>query len=747
MNGTVGFDLVIEIARGLIEDEIRSTPLPPEGDTLAPPFSLSRNVPLLGQSVPTQLIVRAVDLRAGPGDTGLTVRFGFTDGSIESSWLTQGNLAGVFDVESQFQFAYSTATNLDSLGIELGTAIVRFAFDNDSRSLLGNLPPNRISELEDEIGQQLQDGFRALGRREIASLAFRRAFGESNELLRFSTVPRVRWINGETLGIFGMHRAGVTGNPALKQASDLTGTVRREVVVLLSPEGFRLTVGRDAVLSYVREELAGPIFATFLAEERAKNGNTGEATPDETATANKRVREYFELPEGRAQILASTPPPYGTGSLHLDIKLPDPFSNVGGSLKHLGVSLGQGTIDNFAFATAEVFCGTIKVGQRQHAKPRVQYGRLKLDKPTKDEPEVETPIDPLCIPAAAVIPGPLLGYAIAVAYTYVAAAIVEAIAAQIVGAILMGDEPKRLGGVPNPLGQVDWRDVSVAPDGFLLRGQRLGGMVDPVEFRPWVGIKTTTENHPIPREYYIEYGTANGLTGVVCVPATPTTFTFSRQLRDQVYRVSLVDRDVPRPLRVIGWSVEVGHKSDNRNELWDPIVFPPLAPNEPLPPLLEGERIVASDVWDPEPPLAGMVVHREALTIVVTREGADFVLKTRSDDLCYWLRLRAMVVDAGGGLWFPEALLPVQGKIVTPGRDALDFMKSCDDQLRAMNDYYAKQKGVGPWDTQTGFRDRVVQSIRDDIRFGRTGIIAVLRESLEAEGPRVLETLAASLAR
>jgi hypothetical protein len=752
---TAGFDIVIEIARGLIEDEIRSTALPPDGDTLAPPFTMSRNVTIFNQSVPIQFIVRAVHLRAGPGDTGLTVRFGFTDGSIESSWLAQGNLAGFFEVASQFRFAYSTATNLDSLGIELGTATVPgFSFDSDSRSLLSaHLPANAVSTVEDEIRKQLQEQFRLLPRLEIGSLAFRRAFGDSDRLLSLATVPRVRWIDGDTLGIFGMHRAGVEGNPSLKQASDLTGAVRREMAVLLSPDGFRLTFARDAVLSYVRDELAAPIRATFLAEERAKNGNTGEATPAENAAADERVRAHFELPENRALVLASTPPPFGTGSLHLDVKMPNPFSNVGGSLKHLDVSLGQGTIDNFAFVTAEVFYGTIKVGQRQHSAPKIDYGRLMLDKLKKDEPEVETPANLLCVLAAAVIPGPLLGYGIAVVYTYIAAAIVEAIAAHLLGRVLMEKESTPVGGIPDPLGgQVQWRDVAVAPTGLLLRGQRLGGVVDPVAFRPRVEIETSTKNDPISGEFYIAHGTADRLTGVVCVPATHTTFTFSRQLRDQVHRVGLVDRDTPRPLRVIGWSVEVGHKSDNRDVLWDPIVFPPIREFQalaslPYPPLVEGELIVASDVWDPEPPLAGAIVHREALTIAVAREGTGFVLKTRSDDLCYWLRLRALVVDAGGSMWFPVALLPVQGKVVTPGRDALDFIKSCDDQLRAMNDYYAKQKGVGPWDTQTGFRDRVVQSIRDDIRFGRTGVIAVLRQSAEAEGPQVLEAVAASLTR
>jgi len=126
-----------------------------------------------------------------------------------------------------------------SIGFNNPTATVQFKFDPSSQTQINAQHAGFAPTLSSLIANQIQTSIRAAGPAPLASLPFVvDTTKDSVALLQLSQLPILRWIDQETLGMFGMYFRVPPGNPAWKTSSDLVAGERRSIALLLSANGF-----------------------------------------------------------------------------------------------------------------------------------------------------------------------------------------------------------------------------------------------------------------------------------------------------------------------------------------------------------------------------------------------------------------------------------------------------------------------------------------------------------------------------
>ena len=482
MPNLAGYDLIIEIARMAIEREVLNTPLEtgPNGeavDTLVPPFHVSRSLPLAGPTAVVNMKVTEFTLRARVRTASFDIHIAFEEMSISQPGLSITMLAGTSDVTAPLLFtppavpagAPPGAIPVSQLVLDFGQSVASLQLDAASNARIdaqagavagamirGALPTLMTGFLNSQGQRPLGFSFRVDSAR------------NSTDVMTLTSVPSVLWIDGETLGFFGYHRAGAgTGNPGWKTGSDLPrapypGFPWFPVAFVLSPWSFQQLIACPAARGAARDHVAGKLRDQYVNEERASHNNQGPATQAEIDAAEKRLNDYLNSPPGRAETDTKVPAPCGQGAIDQRIKMPDPFEDTTAYIDWLSMALGQGQIDVLAKAHASVFCGSVNVSLPMWIKPSIGPGNTIVPGPIfKGDPHPDVDADLICEIAVDVILSFIVGPFLGSVVTLIAFALAESLAEGLVAEnILKQNLPAPgIGGGAGVPPQVRLRDV------------------------------------------------------------------------------------------------------------------------------------------------------------------------------------------------------------------------------------------------------------------------------------------------
>lgn len=763
MANLAGFDFIFELSRAAFEREFLSSPLVrgPQGevlDTLAPPFTLKRSFPAVGSTVNAQFIVDDVQLLAVPRSADINVRFGFARSSIEEPSLgALSMLAGEFSVSATLRFTPSIHVNQGTgevarrrsfLEVDFTQSTIALAFDTQSQQQLAQrLGPTQSKVLVDMIVSSLTDEFRDRGSQRSAFFFQIQLMGDPGLFniwffpdqahpLTLSSLPTVFWIDAETLGFFGFHRKfGSGGDPARKTDSDLDPQSPFAAAVLFSPNSFQARLACPAILRMAADQVAEPLREQFIKEEMAKQGRTGQPLQSERELAERRVQEFLHSNDGFDAISARVPAPCGTGKIPKRVPLPDPFPATTAQIDHLSMTLGDGRIDVTAKAEADIPpCASVKVELPMSLTPSVSGGMISLGPLNKGTPNVEATTEFWCDAAVFALQAFLVGPVFAALGTYAAVAVTESIIETLTADELLKQDI----GVPNlptGLANIVWRAIKVERSGLTLQGDWLvRPLPDPKPFSPRVELSASVETQTS-RTLVTRRGVAQELTGTPCHGGGP--FGYTRHGWMSTVKLRIDAEDVPLPLTFSPWQVRIGRNAEIRPSWTAAPVFSNTVHQ------LTGQVLSeAGDVWYPEPPLGGQLVHRDPIEIQV--RGSDtsgWDLTCEAEDGNYLIRVTTQVVDATGRVWPLSHTITVEGQTLTFGDDFYQFMEECWGRFKSFNDRYVRVAPVSPWTPVIDPERFMAEQVRYAIRTGRTGVISLLEDMIAEQGDRFADII------
>jgi hypothetical protein len=429
-----GYDVVFEISRLILQQAVYTAtfddqdPLDPTGKTtivksFTPPFSMHRTGAFLDDRLTLDLIVRSVSVAAQPGGPGVKLTLGFEKSSIQGSFGVASLLAGAIDVMCQMSATQPMDARFDQertgtsfIAVDFSNNSVNVTFEDPSRATLASkIGDSKVDVLRVVMQLTLSNEFKNRGATPSGFGFHIASAGDSDGAQELTAPPDLSWIDAETLGVFGYYRAGARGGDvSLKMVSDRNPRELLGIVILISKDGFRSSIGRSVVGDLARDRVTGAKRPQLVDAERAKSGNVGPATKAEEDAAESKLRVYLDTQEGTQAIADNTPQPWAGGHLTDSVTLPDPFSDTSALTYWLDLGLGDGCIDVFTKSNASVFCGEARI--EQHMKLALAVDKWSRIVPTmyKDQnPNVTLSADLVCkaamIALSAFFLGPLAG--------------------------------------------------------------------------------------------------------------------------------------------------------------------------------------------------------------------------------------------------------------------------------------------------------------------------------------------------
>jgi len=733
MANLAGFDTILEFSRGFVEDTFLSTSRGvlaggDKDDTFAPPFSWSLTFPVVSTVATAQIIIQNVHLSATPQTTDIAIRFEFSGSSLMLPFFPQplSQLAGSMTLSGRLALALDDKRV--TLVLETGSVNVTCDFDAASKSLMNSQFANLAAWIKNGAEGMLQSQIRSVPTATLGPLPLTvNTLTASEDPTVVNAMPALRWIDGETLGIFGQYRIAPLGNPALKTTGDLDPTVRRGIAILYSEAGFEQVWAHPSIRSYVRDTVGEVKRGEFLAQEKAKTGNNGAPTEAEITAAQANLSTWLASSDGVATVAAQTPPPTGGGVLPRHVDPPDPFPGTEAQVREISASLVRGAIQVHYRADAEIFCGTVKVEQSMRFPFSIAPGGgVAVDQPIKDPVSTDIPSDMLCRAALTAIGAAIGGisggiagfFALSLTFSFVEDRIAEKIAQ-------IAYKP----GAPQALGiPVSWTAIQCDESGLIVRGNIHGVVADPVPFNPTVAIAVRMDRIDDSTTLRQSNAKTNELTGVLCKPPEGAVFHYRRAVGLWKVTLTIHAQDVPLPVKVGDWYVQLGYRVKS-------LGFLTVHLDEQRHVLRPGDLTAPATVWNPEPPLEGALVENTEVHLKVEAlDEPGFVLTTNWSNLNYVLEVTTSVVDASGRLWSPSVRVFVDGLVITPGEDIQTFLMECDRFLHRLNDRFAKSIRVSPWDSRFAELDRLRNDLFASFKRGEVGIASALGDAAKEHG-------------
>ncbi|MEP6482081.1 MAG: hypothetical protein ABJA94_08760, partial [Rhodoglobus sp.] len=490
---------------------------------------------------------------------------------------------------------------------------------------------------------------------------------------QLSAFPEFRWIDRTTFAIFGYYHAGASGgSAAAKVNSDIasqpsdwvqddrptaTGRIPAERFgIFLSARGFDLVIGRPAVRSTIRklvrekaaeeqrpraEQQRPHIESTvrgkrnqYIDEERTRNNNGGPATQAELEAADQRIAreikdeveslrwrladDYLTHHDGLQRLESETPYSAGSGRYVQAVPMPDPLPATTAFLHYLTLLLDSGHLTLIAKARAAlpeilgISCGDLDA--QVSARVSLSYfGRTITPSLVMDLPDVHYDANPVCSAVAAgaafSITGPVGGTLL----TLMMDPLIEAFAtieiSRTVGKQLAGIAAAMPLPMPDEVKAIV--NVPIDPQSFGVVAL-LPWRFDRNSFEPGIRLDLTRETHK-PSATPEAHGTYTFAATKWGCPEQ--TFNYVERFWDTVWVVSVVDRAIPLPVKILGWYAQFG--SATMNSIAGMSVVDPRphyygsSPMPPAPPALSGN----ASVWFESPPPSGRVESRPALRV------------------------------------------------------------------------------------------------------------------------------------
>lgn len=801
-------EVALDSIRDMVDGE--QVTLPSGGDPfylLGGPFLLE--LPVTLPNLPGTAQVRVfceAGLEAVPRTPECRMTLTLSGGSVTSGATTVAHLGGTATATGSLVFAADTRPEalLNSYipSVSFSSAAVMLALDTGTRSSVDSAFGSGMAQaLEEGLQQAAQDWFRTLPQRTIDAMSFAVVPGVASEDPRqLSAVPQLMWIDADTLGVFGYYDAvAVGGDVSRKIDSDITQATQefmynqpgslfpavsaRRLALIFSPRGFHQVVGcpilrRGVVRSLVEktrlqefiDQTHNEMFDQYVSEEeqknllrywfedkdlyakspvdalaKAKEHIGADAQGRVVEEARRRLGAWLDGPAGQAAIATATPPPCGTGTVQADRQhMPDPLGDVITTLRRLDVRLGTGFVDIEAQADGDLpLCGSYAVRQSTAAYIGVNSFGTVVTTMKPSEAQVDISKDPVCEVATAALLGLFVGPFWASVLSYVgfdlAASVGEKLIAQAISAKTPAQSPSYTPSLPA------WAvltDIAIDPSGvrstaLVARRQRFNDNRRRVELVPSLKSREPT-GAPQPGRLHVE------ATSWGC-PASD--FSYTRSTFASVFAVKLIAVNLPLPVTVTGWRVDLGNFSYVLGSVRDP--RPTWAGGTAA--VTAPTTLLSGEVWHPEPPPKGAFTHRDDVSVGCSSEN-DMAWEFRFDgqDGNFYVRIDVDLTDGDGAHYGGSTFVTVNGDEIVVESAYDDWTADCERKFyTALKDAMDRtspkvgQGHVGPGVAQEGGQVVVALAVQDALQRREPTAFAQLHDAVEQFGPAFIDEVGA----
>ncbi len=550
---------------------------------------------------------------------------------------------------------------------------------------------------------------------------------DSTSVTTLASWPVAQWVDADTFGVFGHHRAGAAaGTPGQKAGGGLVspGDERLDVTTRLlgrvpvPAHRFSIEVSADSVLrfmvvpalrenvvrrlvrdwrmrDFVHAEENAYYLARFSAALSTKTpADAADMAQDELEAARRspdhvagfrqqaaaKLAAHLGSPEGQAEITAATPPPYGSGVAHSRVVMPYPFSDVIADVTRIAAELlpGRIAVDVDNEAEPPLCPGRLHGSVGVDLRPRVDpAGSIVLD-PVPRTPKPELDGLAFCTAVLAVLgsvtAGPVAGVAFAGLTRVLGESLVESIAADTIGSRVAGGLEPVTEDLPSS-GTIVTRPVSIEVD---RPGLGVVGLVatDPLatnDLHPRVRVEVTRESRS-PSLRPQERGTFHKERS--CLDGGPRDFGYTRRWSDETWRVEATPVDVVPPVTFSSWTIRLG---DTSTRTLDPEtgLLDALWVGEERP-LTDGVVSLPGPVLSHEPVAGGPGRETAVVTLRATEQGrSGWLLAANGPDGDFALLLRATATDGDGARHPVAARVFVDGTRVIFDAEAEAESRAC----------------------------------------------------------------------
>jgi hypothetical protein len=746
MMNLAGFDVVAELSVDTLSDFINSKPVAlPDGSEvylLGGKFTLSLplSLPDIGDFTVSGFC--EVSLGGVARTSNCALMFDLTDGAFEFASGIIRHVTATMIVSAPIIFVTdpdpTAPPNQEVPAVKNIAATATVSIDAATLSMIdGLLGSGKGAQVESAMQSGIQLWMRIQPTPTVSAYSFTVEPGQdSHDPLTLSADPQVFWIDDFTLGIFGYYRAAATGGDVNQKTDiDITQTApefvftndaelslvpARRIAVLMSPQGFQLTIACPTITNNVIRDLVDQNYTpTYIAKVQASmgaaiqaqmNANFGQHLADEikkgslspiglieavdrakadvqsdvnNAIASEAANElntWLNSPDGQAVIRASVPPSCGNGSVEASRQhMPDPFPDTVATLRELDLTLQQGYVNFFAKVDGNLpICGDFTVTQSGQLRVLVDDTTYKvMPEFSQGPPNVDISTNILCKAAAATLLGIFTSATWGTAIVFIGAAVGESIGEGLIAATIQKRIQSAEAGVgavtpPLPPG-CHIIDIDIETDGIKALALYGRDYSHYNNFVPGLQVVAT------------QLGRQQTQTsqGQMTLDATPAgcpagTFAYTKTTYDSSFQVSLTSMDLALPIQVTGWEMQIGN--------FEYTSFGPVIQVKLPGPYWTGsvsEITVPSvslegSIWHVEPPLAG-TLETETITVGVTGSAdGKWVLSFRGTDGCFYVQVSATAKDGDGNVWSASTFLTVTGEQVSFGQDYLNYKAACD---------------------------------------------------------------------
>ena len=742
MPNLAGFDVIIELAVDTLADIVDSSPvtIPLTGRSvylLSGKFSLDLLVPVPPFGSGQFRLFCTATMTGLTGTPNCQIDLVISDGSGSLGPTILSQIGGHVTVIATVVFIPSPApgapANSIVPGVNLSASSSTVLLDGPTQGRInGALGSSGATAFSAALNTALQAWLNTLPTTTSGQIGLTLVPGvDSNSPLQLSAMPTPMWIDAATLGIFGYYRKEASGGTATaKVDSDIVQTSEeflynqpglfsavptRRTAVVLSPDGFRLTVGCPAVRSLVRGFVAKlnrgrvldamrSVYGSLLqTEENAnypalenaewvKDGSRGPVTNDQRNRAHQKVQAaidarlaaltdaglnaWLDSADGQAAITAGTPGPCGNGQVEIDRQyLPDPIAgHVATILTQLKMVPGNGHLDLTVSASGDApVCGSFDATLPATLSLPVDYRGAVGTLVAMGTPDTHVHVDLLCKLVVGyllgLVAGPVYGSALSLLGFEAGISLAEKLMAQIVS-----DKVPTAPKIPvldMPSG-TQLKDIKIETSGvtvlaLVARSVRFN------DFRPRVTV-VAKQVSAVPSAQLL------ATVGQMAVKATKwgceaAIFLYEESFNDTAFDVRLEATDIPLPVRIDGWWLETGSPLDSVDPrpYWSGDVQPIAAP----------QVAAEATVQFPDPPIKGRWERRPAVDVDVSgTPAAGWVLGFKAPEGNFYVKVSVRLTDGAGTQQQGETFFHVVGQSIAFGDDYLQWKADCDDKWR-----------------------------------------------------------------
>jgi hypothetical protein len=741
-----GFDVIAELSIDTLSDFVNAKPVTlPDGSQvylLGGKFTLSLPLSLPDVSDFTLSGFCEVSLGGVARTNACGLVFELTDGALQFAVGTIRHVTATMIVSAPVMFVADpdpkAPPNQVVPAIRNIAAAATVSIDPATLTMIdGLLGPGKGAQVQSAAQDGIQLWMRIQPTPTVAAYSFTVEPGkDSHDPLTLSSDPEVFWIDQFTLGIFGYYQASASGGDVnQKIVSDITQDApefvytnnvelslvpARRVAVLMSPQGFQLTIACPTITNNViRDLVTQNETSTFIALVKARigaqiqtemNARLGQHLADElkkgssspldvaeaisraqadvqsdvnNAIASEAAKElslWLDSPEGQAVVQASVPPSCGNGSVVAARQhMPDPFPDTVVTLRELDLALQQGYVSFYAKVDGNLpICGDFTVSQSAQLRVVVDDTTHKVAPVfSQGPPDVEISSSFICKAAASALVGIFTSITWGTAIVFIGAAVGESIGEGLIAATIQKKIQTAEAGVgavtpPLPSG-CELIDIDIETGGIkaiALYGRDYShynnfvpGLVVTATLLGRQAVNTSQGQMTLDP-------TAAGCTG--------GTFAYTKTTYNTTFQISLSSLDLALPIQVEGWEMQIGNFEYTTvgpsitvklpGPYWTGQIVEIAAPSVSL----EG------DIWHVEPPLDGQL-DRETITVGVAG-GPDgkWTLTFDGTGGCFYVQVSATAQDGDGQVWTASTFLVVTGEEVSFGQDYQNYKSGCD---------------------------------------------------------------------